>query len=55
MDIEKVQEFGSMVENLGNPNDILREKHTADLLRALQNNPVESMLYCMAILFSRPS
>jgi hypothetical protein len=53
MDVERIKEFGQMVENLGNPNDIVREKHTSDLLRTIHSSPVDSLLTCIALLYGR--
>ena len=51
MDAERLREFAVMVENLGNPNDIAREKHTAELEKTLQTNPTESLILCIGLLF----
>lgn len=52
MDLEQLREFGTLVENLGNPNDLVREKHTAELLRTIQSNQVQSMLLSIGLVFS---
>ena len=41
-----------MIENLGNPNDIVREKHTTELEKALQTNPSDSLVLCIGLIFS---
>jgi hypothetical protein len=51
MDEDQMREFGQMIDNLGNPNDLVREKHTADLLRAIQLDPLNSMLLSIGIVF----
>lgn len=52
MDIDRLREFGSLIENLGNPNDLIREKQTAELLREIQTNQIQSMLLCIGLVFS---
>ena len=52
MDVTRLREFGTLVENLGNPNDLVREKHTAELLRAIQSNQVQSLLLSIGLVFS---
>ena len=49
---ERLREFATMIENLGNPNDIVREKHTSELEKALQANPSDSLVLCIGLIFS---
>lgn len=52
MDLDRLREFGSLIENLGNPNDLIREKQTSELLREIQTNLIRSMLLSIGLVFS---
>jgi hypothetical protein len=42
----------TMVDHLGNPNEILREKYTGELLKWLNTMPLECLHYCIAMILS---
>lgn len=54
MDLDRVKEFCMVLENLGNPNEIVREKHTAELLKSIETSPVQTLLQCISVFFCSP-
>lgn len=51
MDLDRVKEFCLTLENLGNPNEIVREKHTSELLKAIEMAPLQTLLECISVFF----